>query len=178
MRAIIQLIALSAISFTVIAAPTDSKNICKDSISLVYSPAYRLCLPQTFYRNTAITPVGDLLVKFEDGSFFFGKVISADMDGLPADFDMRLYPEYLYGMRDAAKAPQSENFQNSLTVLKQRYKEFAPKKISLSNVTVYLVGGQKEAEAYVVLLDKKDTVLLLGFSEVDMQKINIILKGF
>lgn len=178
MQTIARFLALAIIAVKALAEPIAPENICNGSISLVYSPAYRLCLPQDFYRDAAITAAGDLLVKFADGSYFFGKIISADMDGLPETFDMRLYPEYLYGIRDLRNSPQPERFRNSTSILQQRYGNLKPKKSESNGVTIYFVNGNQEAEAYIVLDSKKETVLLLGFSHIDTQKIGTILKGF
>ena len=159
--------------------PLDARNRCEQSPAIVFSYRFTLCLPQPLANQTAIAKADDLLIKFYDGSYIFGKVITADMDALPATFDMRRYPEYAFGIRDLSELPSEQGlkFKNALEILRGRIPDSKFLKTESGGLTTYLMYGKESAEAFVVSTDSEQ-VLQVGFSNIGFDKVQLILKGF
>lgn len=169
-----------AASLVQAAKPLDIDRRCDGVPSILFSPVFTLCLPAELVNQSAIIKADNLIIKFYDGSHFYGQVITPELDALPASFDMRLYPEYAFGMRAPNDLPsdQREKASNSVAVLKQRYGSLKPMKTETGKFTIYLLSGKEGSEAFVVINGKSDQVLQVGFSGIDQNKVQQILKGF
>jgi hypothetical protein len=170
------LIALVAQSF---AQPLQERTRCKNSASLVFSASYALCLPLSFYRDAAIVAIDGLTVKYADGPFFFGQILLPATVDLPGEFDMRLFPRYLYGLAAAENLPhaQREKMEQYRDAQPQQMNRAQLRQINTAGKTIYLVSDGQQAEAYISSDDLPDQVLLMGFEGISAAKVSEILKG-
>lgn len=162
-----------------IAQPIKDEHRCTNATALLFGSAFTLCASPELLRDTAIIKADDLIVKFVDGSYFFGKLITADMDQLPAGFDMRNYPEYALGLREPKGFPPAiaEKFSNNIRALSDQYGPFKPITFRKERRVVYLISGKSGAEAFVIHNDDADHIVQFGFSGVDVEKVKSILEG-
>lgn len=158
--------------------PLDAHSRCDQSLAVVFSHKFTLCLPSPLFQQAAIAKADDLLIKFYDGSYFFGKILTPEMDALPADFDMRLYPEYASGMRPLSELPveHAQKFQGLQEVLRGRMHDSKFTKTHSGDRTIYLMYEKESSEALVVS-DDSSQILQLGFSKLSLEKVQRILKG-
>jgi hypothetical protein len=180
MNRYLPLAVLLTLCTSISAKPLDDARRCPDGPTILFGSAYRLCLPADVLQQSAIAALDDLVIKFADGSFFFGKLITPALDGLPSNFDMRLYPEYALGQCDAGTLPvdQQEKARNSVAALRSQIGEFTAVKKSSGRHTLYLAEGKQHAHVFVVIPDDAGRVLQLGFTNVSPDTLQRVLKGF
>jgi hypothetical protein len=178
MRLTFLLALLIAVPVAAQNKPLEPRSRCELSLAIIFSPEFTLCLPPSLLKQAAIAKADDLVVKFYDGSYFFGKIITSEMDGFEPDFDMRRYPEYVLGIREASELPpeQAGNFKRALEILRYRMPNYKVIKSQSGKLTTYLMYGGGSAEAFVVS-DSTDQALQVGFSKIDLNTTQGILKG-
>ncbi|MGP9799590.1 hypothetical protein [Rheinheimera sp. NSM] len=78
--------------------------------TLSFSADFKIALPPSVFAGATVFAADGLSVKTASGQLFSGKVLSAESEQLPADFDMQLYPQYVLKL----KAVSGLNAQNAL----------------------------------------------------------------
>lgn len=159
------------------SSPLRSENHCEQSISLIFSPAYVLCLPLDFYQDSAVAAVDGFIIKFKDGESFYGHILVAESEELPPDFDMRRFAEYRYGLRstDELPAPVRERFDAYRRGDQPKAGDVAQKTLATTNV--YLRRDGNHVEAFIVRDANSEQILLMGFDGLDDSTIQLILGG-
>ncbi len=101
------------------------------------------------------------------------------MDELPADFDIRLYPEYYLGLMQpvAFDAKTRQLFINSNREIMQRFNNATPSKRRVGKYRVYQIVYEKNAAIFVTPQSKSEHILFLDFGKTDEKIIDMILGG-
>lgn len=161
--------------------PIRAENQCPQSMALVFSPAFVLCLPPPLsaYENSAIVSVDGLVLKFADGKHFYGQVLMPASEGFPDNFDMRLFPEYITGIRAIGDVPQavSDRLLGLLSFYTERSQGRAPEKIDSGTKTIYILEGRSATEAYITDATLQHQILLMGFQGIGKSQVLDIVKG-
>ncbi|MBN0985811.1 hypothetical protein [Amphritea pacifica] len=169
---------LFAISSTSYAEnkPVDSIN---PNIELVFSPNFRLDLPVEFFNFTKIASADDILIKFQNGSYLSFKAIDRVDEGLDPLFDLRLYPEFILGLRkpDSSSNETNSQFIKSLNAYKHRLGNFQVTIDEFNNKVVYLAKGDQESVAFAINKHNVEQILVINFTNIDDKKIYTTLKG-
>lgn len=66
--------------------------------TLSYSAVFDLSIQSEQLSGSAIFYSDELSVKLKNGKLISGKVILCESENLPVDFDIREYPEYIFGL--------------------------------------------------------------------------------
>src|SRR5690554_5009691 len=85
---------LAILLFPFIASCTENTVV-----TLSYSGIFKISLPSEQLAGGTIFYSDELSVKSDEGKLLSGKVISVESEGLPEEFDIRQYPEYLLGIK-------------------------------------------------------------------------------
>lgn len=176
---------LAAFLFSVLSIATyaDSSSLndrfSEKSLKLSFGVA-TLSLPLDFYQSATIAPTGGLAIKFADGGYFYIKTISREEEGLPADFDMQAYPDYLMGRGAANKLPPNEldKFNNSKAVLLDRYGRQGIHTERYPGYQALVAEKENGGEIYLTFDGRTDALLLLGYSGLSKDKLRLIKEGF
>lgn len=153
------------------------KSCQGDDYLRLVSGVFSICLPLQFYKNSTIG--SGLVVKLSDASFFGVEVITPDKDDLPATFDMRLYPEYAFGLQPpiGLSIEKRDSFLNSFNVLTDRFGSSAVDKYKSKENTIYIMSNDVSATAIVTAASLKEQVLIFNFEKVDGKTVKLILEG-
>lgn len=178
MRNLKHIIASLLISVATLATADNikPKHQCLDSVALVFSPPFSLCLPLDFYRDAALVPSDSIALKFKDGSYFFSKIVTAGTEGFQDTFDMRSYPRILLGL---ANPPDDRD--GRFRMLRGSVKEWAknqkPESWKEGGKTFYLIKADGYAEAYIASDSRSEQILMMGFDHISDVTIQSILRG-
>lgn len=155
------------------------RNQCPGSLSIVYGQSYRLCQPLQFYADTALMPDANGTLKFKDGSYFFGRIITRSEEGLPDSFDMSDYPRALLGEIDPSGLSKdlTEKLKNTRAIFRDRLGNREYKKITENGITSYVIPSVDYTEIYMVKQGRSEEVLLMGFQRVTDDLVKTIVKG-
>lgn len=103
-------------------------------ITMSYSVVFKLRLPASYFSEGTIFYSDELALKTSSDKLISGMVISNETEGLPAEFDIRDYPPYILGIKEAGFSPSvNESFEKSSRQLDSLY--------GLSNLTVEGIEG-------------------------------------
>lgn len=146
------------------------------------SGVFDLCLPLSFYKNATVGPGGGIVTRLANGSGFSIQIFLPSMDSLPENFDMRLYPEYVLGLRPVKglNEEQAEKFKRTAEIFKSPELEKIPlQKYKKNGKTFYWSSKDKYAigAAFVVLDEVSDQVLFFTFQRMDEKLQQTILNG-
>lgn len=153
-----------------------------DEFLRVTSGVFDLCLPLDFYKNATVGQGGGIVTRLENGSGFSIQIFVPSMDSLPESFDMRLYPEYVLGLRPVIglSEEQAEAFKRTAKIFRSPELETVPlKKYKKNGKTFYWSSKDKYSigAAFVVLDDVADQVLFFTFQRMDEKLQQTILNG-
>ena len=82
----------------------------------IYYGRFKLEIPTTILANAKIFSVDGPVIKFSDSVTLGGTIVTRELLHLPADFDLALYPRYLFGLEptDFLSEDLRKPFNNAL----------------------------------------------------------------
>lgn len=158
-RTFLILLALSMIACSTNKATTFS-----------YSGVFTINFPKDWILGSTVLVTDGLTLKTKRGNYIAGQIITGGIDGLPSDFDMRLYPELVLGIKEYTGSSKEfkEKLTNSQSVFKDAY--------DLNNIDIKHIDGttryntcrEKSCLSFVVKDSFPEHILMI-FSEGDDQ---------
>lgn len=103
-------IALCA-ALTVLSANVQSEN--DRALTSVYYGRFKLEIPTASLEDAKIFSVDGPVIKFSDSLTLGGTVVTRELLQLPKDFDLALYPRYIFGLESTDLLP--EDLQEQLS---------------------------------------------------------------
>ncbi|SNY46043.1 hypothetical protein SAMN06297280_1025 [Arsukibacterium tuosuense] len=147
--------------------------------TLSFSADYKIAIPQSFLADATVFATDELAVKSASGQLFAGKVLSADSEQLPADFDFSLYPDYLLKLKAVAGLSSELRavFENSAAEIDYSY--------GLANIEVEQQEGWKlfslckeqRCLAYVMKDDNVEYILSVHAQGMSRADFTGLIKG-
>lgn len=94
-----------------------------DVVTMSYSSVFKLSMPVSQLAGGTIFYSDELSVKSNNGQLVSAKIISRESEGLSPGFDLRLYPEYLLGVKktDSLNSEVGKKFLNSRNEIDHMY---------------------------------------------------------
>lgn len=165
---------LAILLFPFIASCTENTVV-----TLSYSGIFKISLPSEQLAGGTIFYSDELSVKSDEGKLLSGKVISVESEGLPEEFDIRQYPEYLLGIKimDNENSELSKLFRNSREEINAVYGVESLKVDRNTAHTTFNVCKSDACLAFVVKNSFKDHIFTVHADGYNQSEFIEILKG-
>lgn len=144
-----------------------------------YSGIFSIKFPQDWIQNSTVMFTDGLAIKTTQGNYLVGQILMAGTDGLPSDFDMRLYPELVLRIKDYTGPSQEfkEKLNNSTKVFNDAY-DLSSIDITHSNgATRYSTCRETSCLGFVVKDSYPEHILLVISEGKNKTHFDKIFKG-
>ncbi|MBC6907082.1 hypothetical protein DWB84_16685 [Saccharophagus sp. K07] len=149
------------------------------AVTLSYSSIFKISLPSDQLAGGTIFYSDELSVKSGGGKLVSGKVISVESEGLPEDFDIRQYPEYLLGIKkvEGEGAEIEELFRDSREEINTVYKMNSLIVDRQTAHTTFNVCKADACLAFIVKNDFQGHIFTVHSNGYDQSEFIELLKG-
>tara|TARA_R110002126_G_scaffold43475_7_gene124531 strand:- start:844 stop:1389 length:546 start_codon:yes stop_codon:yes gene_type:complete len=163
--------------FSMLASLTACAAEVKTTLS--FSADYKIAVSQSFLAEATVFATDELAVKSASGQMFAGKVLSADSEQLPADFDFTLYPDYLLKLKPVAglNSELSTIFENSAAEIEYSYGLANIKVEQQQGWTLYSLCKDLRCLAFVVKDHNAEYILSVHAQGMSRADFTGLIKG-
>lgn len=150
-----------------------------NDISFVVGARFSVNIPADDLVRARVMSADGFIISYEDGSHTSFDVVMPELEGLPHDFDMRAYPEYLLGLRDPSdlSSEQAASFKTSAEMLLSSIRDSEISQYAHGEVTAYIVTGKGESLAFVVDDSVSDQLFFVSSFTGGAHKLREFVKG-
>lgn len=145
--------------------------------TLSYSGIFKLSLPIDQLAGGTVFYSDELSVKSGGGELVSGKIISVDSEGLPEDFDIRQYPEYLLGIDKVENTAIDKLFRDSRKEIDLVYSLASLRVNRESGHTTFSLCKADVCLAFIVKNDFDGHILTLHAKGLDQSEFIELLEG-
>jgi hypothetical protein len=159
------LLAISAASCSV------NKNV-----GFSYSGTFKALFPLGELSGATIFTADALSFKTIDGDVISGSILYREVDNIPMDFDMRSYPEIIFGFKEYTGSSKAlmEKFSNTRMAFEHSYSLTNVSAENNNGVTRYSTCKNKSCLGFVVKNSFSDHILMVfseGLAKEDFVKL-------
>ena len=165
------------ILLTILIIPFIISCAANTTTTLSFSGIFKISLPLDQLEGGTIFYSDELSVKSADGKLISGKVISIESEGLPKDFDIRQYPEYLLGIDKVENTAIDKLFRDSRKEIDFVYSLASLRVNRESEHTMFSVCKADACLAFIVKNDFDGHILTLHAKGLDQSEFIELLEG-
>lgn len=145
-------------------------------VEFSYSGTFKASLPINLMSGATVFTADALSVKTHEGKTISGVVAYREADNLPEDFDMRSYPEIVFGLKEytGSSAELMEKFSNTRMAFEHSYDLTNVSAENNNGVTRYSTCKHERCLGFVVKNSLPDHVLMVfteGLAKKDFVKL-------
>lgn len=146
------------------------------STILSFSSEFKLSLPSSFVAGGTIFSVGGLSAKSNTGELISGQIISIESEGLPSDFDVRDYPDYLLKIKKI-HSESSEVFEKSSGEVDYVYDLESLQILEEGGLKMYTLCKDENCLAFVVKNEFGDHIFSVNSRGISREYLVKVIKG-
>lgn len=161
------------LSGTLIACTTQADT------TLSFGADFKIVLPSPVFAGATVFAADELSVKTASGQLFSGKVLSAESEQLPADFDMQLYPQYVLKIKTVSglSAQNAQLFSNTADEINYSFDLSNVSTEELQGAMLYSLCKAQRCLAYVVKHHSTEYILTVHASGMSKAEFTGLVKA-
>ncbi|MEH8018404.1 hypothetical protein MN202_14275 [Rheinheimera muenzenbergensis] len=147
--------------------------------TLSFSADFKIDLPPSVIAGATVFAADELSVKTASGQLFSGKVLSAESEQLPADVDMRLYPQYVLKLKAVSGlSPQNTQlFSHTADEISDSFDLSDVSTEQLQGWTLYSLCKAQRCLAYVVKHNVSEYILTVHANGMSKTEFTGLVKA-
>lgn len=147
--------------------------------TLSFGADFKIALPQPVFAGATVFAADELAVKTASGQLFSGKVLSAETEQLPADFDMQLYPQYVLKIKTISglSTQHAQLFNNTADEINYSFDLSDVSTEQLQGWTLYSVCKAQRCLAYVVKHNVSEYILTVHANDISKAEFTGLVKA-
>lgn len=144
-----------------------------------YAPDFKLEISTKDLELATVFLAEGISVRFSDGGYLSGLLITKELESLSSNFDIRDYPKYIFGLKNIAELDenQREIFLNSIENIKHTYGEREAVAYHHGNTVAYTVCANDSCLSFVVKSENKNQILMVNGVKVSRKYFSEVVKG-
>jgi hypothetical protein len=147
--------------------------------TLSFGADFKIALPPSVFVGATVFAADELSVKTASGQLFSGKVLSAESEQLPTDFDMQLYPQYVLKIKTVSglSTQNAQLFSNTADEINYSFDLADVSTEQLQGWTLYSLCKAQRCLAYAVKHHTTEYILTVHANGISKTEFTDLVKA-